>query len=293
MRYSIVIPTMKRPEVLRETLASVIECDPPAHEVIIIDADPHESARGVVDELAARDGSPRFRYLRSVPSLTRQRNLGIDEAEGDVVVFLDDDVVVPTLLFVRLDEAYADSDVVGATGQVVEEADQRIGNPRSRIRRLLFGRGQGRFTPFGYPRYVIDVHAAHDVEYMLGCFMTARREAAARVRFDETLGGYALCEDDDFSYRLSRRGRIRYIPNLVVLHHKFGFSASKDTRAFGRLVVRNRAYLFRKNFPQTFRARLGFAGLLTMLVVHRLLNRQWDGARGLLEGMLELWRPRA
>ena len=40
-----------------------------------------------------------MRYLRSVPSLTRQRNLGIDDASGEVVVFLDDDVTIEPDLF--------------------------------------------------------------------------------------------------------------------------------------------------------------------------------------------------
>jgi GT2 family glycosyltransferase len=292
-RYSIVIPTMRRPDVLRDTLESVLECDPPAHEVIVIDADEAASAKPLVSELGSQPGAPSFRYIRTAPSLTRQRNVGIDATDGDVVVFLDDDVIVPTILFARLEAAFDDEGVAGVTGRIIEEADTRIGNPRSRLRRLVMHGREGTFTSFGYPRYVRDHARARDVEYMLGCFMSARREAAAAVRFDEALGGYALAEDEDFSYRLSRLGRIRYLPDLVIHHHKFGFSGAKDTRDFGRLVVRNRAYLFRKNFPQTRRARAGFAGLIGMLVAHRLVNRQWQGARGLLEGAVEVWRRRA
>ena len=291
MKASIVIPTMKRPEILRDTLASVVACDPPALEVIVIDADPEQSARQVIEELA-RHPPPAFYYGASPPSLTHQRNLGIDAATGDVIVFLDDDVAVPTTLFARLAEAYADPDVVGATGRVIEEADTRIGNPRSRLRGLVLRGREGQFTRYGFPHYVRDAKSPRDVEYMLGCFMSARRRDATEVRFDEELGGYALAEDEDFSYRLSRRGRIRYLPDLVVLHHKFGFSSAKDTREFSKLVVHNRAYVFRKNFPQTLRARMGFVGLLVMLLVHRLVNRQWQGFRGLVDGMVELWRPR-
>src|ERR671938_501122 len=98
MRFSIVIPTMRRPEILRDTLESVLECDPPAFEVIVIDADPEQSARDVLEHIAPSP-PPTFYYRTSVPSLTYQRNLGIDAATGDVIVFLDDDVVVPTSLF--------------------------------------------------------------------------------------------------------------------------------------------------------------------------------------------------
>ena len=50
------------------------------------------------------------------------------------------------------------------------------------------------------------------------------------------------------------------------------------------MVIRNRSYIFRKNFPQTPAARAQFAWLVLVLVVHRLVNREWRGALGLVEG---------
>ena len=141
--------------------------------------------------------------------------------------------------------------MVGATGKVIEPDDHRRLGPLSPLRRFLLGRGrEGTFTRYGYPRYLGDVERPRDVEFMKGCFMSARRDAATAVRFDEQLTGYALAEDEDFSYRLSRLGRIRYAPEIVVQHRKLGFGA-QDPRRLGRLVVVNRAYLFRKNFPGT------------------------------------------
>jgi hypothetical protein len=76
---------------------------------------------------------------------------------------------------------------------------------------------------------------------------------------------------------------VRYAPEIVVEHRKLGFG-SQDPRRFGRLVVVNRAYLFRKNFPQTLAARAQFVVLVGALLVHRVANRDWRGARGILEG---------
>jgi GT2 family glycosyltransferase len=209
-----------------------------------------------------------------------------------VVVFLDDDVSIQPELFALLEHAYEDQGIVGVTGRVVEPESRRRLGPASPIRRLLPGGGrEGTFTRYGYPRYLRDLDNPRDVEFMQGCFMSARREAAAAVRFDEHMGGYALAEDEDFSYRLSRIGRIRYLPSLIVRHRKLGFG-SADERRFGRLVVVNRAYLFRKNFRQTPLARAQFAMLVAMLVGHRLLNREWRGAQGLLEGAYQVLRGR-
>ena len=142
-------------------------------------------------------------------------------------------------------------------------------------------------TAFGFRRPIVDVDVARDVEYMPGTLMSARRAIAAETRFDERLAGYALGEDDDFAYRLSRRGRIRYVPEAIVDHRALG-TRSMDRRAQDRLVVLNRAYLYRKNFPATVSGHVGFARLMLLLFGDRVLNREWQGVRGLLDGLREL-----
>jgi GT2 family glycosyltransferase len=292
VRFSVVIPTLRRLDVLRDTLESLLACDPPPDELILVDADPNAGARVVADEIERLAEAPDVRYIRAAPSLTAQRNRGIEAASGDVIVFLDDDVVIPTTTLAKLADAYKDAGVVGVTGRIIEPEDERIGGPRSAFRRWLPGGGaEGQFTRYGYPRYLQTLDQPRDVEYMLGCFMSARREAAAEVGFDERMGAYALGEDEDFSYRLSRLGRIRYLPDLVVHHHKLGFTF-RDARAFGRLVVVNRTYLFRKNFRRTPLARGQFGLLVLMLMGHRIINRDWYGLTGIVEGAAQAWRGR-
>jgi GT2 family glycosyltransferase len=228
-------------------------------------------------------------YHSARSGITHQRNVGIHAARGDILVFLDDDVDVAQDLFAALATAFEDYAVVGATGRVIERRSHRIVSQRSAIRRWLLGQGaQGTFTRFGYPRYVLDVDQPRDVETMPGCLMSVRTPIARQILFDETLEGYALAEDEDFSYRLSRQGRIRYVPHAVLEHKKSGYSLS-DPREFNRQVVVNRAYLFRKNFPQSLLARAQFGLLIMMLVGHRLLNRKWSAAHGLVDGALEVW----
>jgi glycosyltransferase involved in cell wall biosynthesis len=287
-RFSVVIATRDRPAVLRETLTVLARCDPQPAETLVVDGSDDGSAEPV-----ARDASAV--YARSRPGLTIQRNVGLDAAAGDVVVFLDDDATAHPRLFAALADGYRDPDVVGVTGPVLEPGARRFGNMRSRWRRLLPGGGrEGSLTRFGYPRRIQDEGRERDVEYMLGGLMSARRDVAARLRFDERLTGYALMEDEDFSYRLSRVGRIRFLPSASVVHRRV--DADRTTargREFGRTVVVNRAYLFRKNFPRTPLARLQFGLLVGVLLVHRAANGEWAGVRGLIEGSVEAWRQRA
>ena len=287
------IATKGRPEALARTLASLARCEPLPAEVVVVDGDERESARAVVEAAAEpTDGRPRLplEHVSSEPGLTRQRNRGIDLVAGDLVAFVDDDVAFEPNVFEALAGAYADPSVVGATGRVREDEGRRFGNSRSYVRRLLAGGGDdGTMTRFGYPRRIQDPDLARDVEFMPGCLMTARRSVADLVRFDERLPGYGLAEDEDFSYRLSRTGHIRYLPDVVITHERTGGQAS-GTRRFNRDVVVNRAYLFRKNFRRTPLARLQFGMLVAVLIVHRAVNREWDGVRGLVEGSVEAWR---
>ena len=247
--FSVVIPTLRRPEALSRAIESLLVCVPLPDEIIVVDGDPEGSARCVVEGLASSASALRLVYLASETGLTRQRNRGIDASSGDVVVFFDDDVVVSTAIFAHFADAYRDSQLVGVTGNVQFNRRRRFGGVNSRLRRWFTGRGkQGTFTRFGYPRYLVDRNLEQDVERQPGGLASARREAAAVTRFDELLTGYALAEDEDFSYRLSRLGRVRYVPSISIWHAHHGV---RDQRAINKMLVVNRTYLFKKNFPQT------------------------------------------
>jgi GT2 family glycosyltransferase len=291
MRFSVLIVTRERPRVLRRALESIVSCDPLPHEVLVVDGDQAASAERAVREFAS--SAPfRVEYAVAPPGRSVQRNRGVELATGDVIVFLDDDVVLEPGLFGALDPAYRDADVVGATGRIVEPRPRRFGAPSSRFRRLLFPGGeQGSMTRFGYPRRILDPGSERDVEWMQGCFMSGRIGAVRKVPHDERITASYQGEDEDFSYRLSRLGRLRYVPGAVVHHEQLGFRGSRG-RAFDRRVILVRTYLFRKNFERTFVTRVQFACLISVLLAHRLLNREWQGARGVLEGVGEVWRRR-
>jgi len=289
--FSVVIATLKRPETLPRALESLLACVPPPDEIIVADGDPEGSARETVEALAPASSPPRLMYLQSEIGSTTQRNRGIDASTGDVIVFLDDDVVVDADIFAHFASAYRDAELVGVTGRVRGDIRRRpLGGVNSLVRRWLTGSDKrGSFTRYGQPRYLVDLDREHDVERQQGCLTSARREAAALTRFDESLTGYAVAEDEDFSYRLSRLGRMRYVPSISLWHEQHG---ARDQRVVDKKLVLNRTYLFRKNFPQTALARTEFALLLATLPLHRLVNRDWDGVRGLLDGYRELWRRR-
>ncbi len=215
MRFSLIIVTKGRAQPLAAALESAASALPADGELIVVDGDQERSAEAVTTELRARHRHLDVRYVPSDPGVALQRNVGLDVASGDVIVYVDDDCTFGPGLFEALMRTYCDPAVVGATGRIDGGLSRsRLGsNPNSRLRWLLLGGGrQGSMTSFGFRRPIVDPGQPRDVEFMPGPLMSARRNVAAEVRFDEQLTGYSLVEDDDFSFRLSRRGRIRYEP---------------------------------------------------------------------------------
>jgi glycosyltransferase involved in cell wall biosynthesis len=89
MRISCVIPTKNRPEMTCRAIASVVGQDTPVSEIIVVDDGSTDSTAALV---AAR--FPEVRLLRRSglgPGLAR--NVGVAEACGEVVMFLDSDDV--------------------------------------------------------------------------------------------------------------------------------------------------------------------------------------------------------
>lgn len=285
LRFSVIIPTLRREERLKRTLESLVRCSPGPYEVLVVDGDDEGSSAAVVEAMI---GALPIRHLQTEPGLPHQRNQGIERVDGDVIVFFDDDVDVDPAAFGVLAEAYSDPSVVGMTGRVLEEEQRKVVGKHSPLRRLFPGGGaEGSFTRYGYPRRLVHLDQPRDTHFMHGSFMSGRTAEVRAVLFDENLKGYALAEDEDFSYRLSRRGRIVYRPDAIVHHDRSGAGGS-DARRFGRTVVVNRHYLFRKNFDATRLARVQFGMLIVMLLAHRVLNREWQGALGLIDGSREV-----
>jgi GT2 family glycosyltransferase len=111
--FSVVMPTFRRPTLLRTAIQSVLDQRDVAVEVIVMDDSPERSAEPVVSSL----GDPRVRYLANpqptggFPSIVR--NLCWPNASGNFIHFLDDDDIVPSGYYAAVRTAFAERPEVG------------------------------------------------------------------------------------------------------------------------------------------------------------------------------------
>lgn len=94
--FSIIIPTWNRADMLHPALESLLAQDHGGleHEILVVDNGSTDATQDVVRQLAAAHPGRALRaVLEPVPGLVAGRHRGAREARGDVLCFLDDDIL--------------------------------------------------------------------------------------------------------------------------------------------------------------------------------------------------------
>jgi GT2 family glycosyltransferase len=117
---SVVIASRERPESLAATLDDVLAQEYPRFEVIVVDNAPETDATRRLVELRSAD-APELRYVcEPLPGLAVAHNRALEAAQGEIVAFTDDDVLVDRYWLLELARAFElAEDVACVTGLIL------------------------------------------------------------------------------------------------------------------------------------------------------------------------------
>lgn len=120
IKLSIVIPTKNRAEMLRGVLRSIAgqKADQNIYEVIVIDNGSTDETKTVPEEFRGKIQNLRYIY-DDRPGLHAGRNRGIIESRGELIGYLDDDVVLFPDWVNTVIRAFDDVEVMRVCGSVV------------------------------------------------------------------------------------------------------------------------------------------------------------------------------
>jgi glycosyltransferase involved in cell wall biosynthesis len=277
MTITVVIPTLNRLDELGRCLETLRAQTRKPDELIVVDgaADPRIEALTAAQASAA--GAVKWLPFR--PGLTAARNHAIARATGDLVVFLDDDLLLEPEFLAEIERPFLEDSegrVAGVAGDIVNyERDARPWIEFFKALFLLPRDGDGRFRASGAPTMFYGVGREMDVEFLPGGLTAWRREVFREFQFDENLPGIGINEDGDFSYRVSRKWRNRHNPKARVRHVRPESSAVRDASLEHlKLELAGYRYLYRKNMPKDplhyAAARWHDAGVLLRHLFRRL-----------------------
>jgi GT2 family glycosyltransferase len=198
---SVVVPVHNGADAFGRCVEALAALDPAPHEVIVVadgatDASPAAARRHGFDVIQLPEaGGP-----------AAARNIGARRATGEVLLFLDADVMAPADTAGRVARLFAgDAELTAAFGSYDDEPVER--NFLSQYKNLLH-------------HYVHQTSREEASTFWAGCGAIRRRAFLAAGGFDE---GYRCpcVEDIELGYRLRRAGaRLRLVKSLQVKHLK-------------------------------------------------------------------------
>lgn len=229
---TVIIVTKNRPVELARCLNSIQQQTEPHHCIVV-------------------DGG-----TMAKAGITIQRNIGRAQVldDTDIVVYCDDDTVLPPDTFSTVKQIFTDTNIVGLTGNMV-------GEPKFGLLKKLVGTFTGAYTsqPYGVSyglfNIINPVTKQQQVRWLPGAFMCYRWSIVKHVAFDEWFEGYGLGEDFDFSYRVGSQGKLLADPDLKITH--LHSTKNRDWEKFGAMRIINRNYLRKKFWPKSAARWLG------------------------------------
>lgn len=250
VQWSIVLPTYRRQDVLRQCLEHLVASDLPLgeSEVLVYDNGSPQDSQSVVEDFAER--LP-VRYVNNGVghglgySLTR----GAVEAVGEFVLEINDDALVPGDFFSRVANVFASDPRVGVVGvRAIEKGYMGRGDAIGHLDRKTlevlgnFDRAtQGPIDVehvygfcYAYRRALVEAGAGHDTillaqDYSSGnrietdqCLMAARM--GYRVVYDGSIAVEHLAKPRGDMDEFSPRWRLNHVRNTLYLYLKhFGW----------------------------------------------------------------------
>lgn len=306
---SVVTATLRRPEEVVQLLKNLSQQTLLPSEVILVDGAPDDEreTEQAVENVRASLPFP-LRYLRHGGGTAIQRNVGIDQATGRFVAFLDDDIRPEPDFFRQMIEVFASDDemkVGGIVGYRTNEYFQSEDAERWRWYRrlkLLTTYEPGRYDfACGYPinaNMQSPFSGVREVDFMTtSCAMWRREVLDAGLRFDHFFRDFGVLEDAHFSLRAGREWKLLQCGDARCLHLASPRGRT-DRRKIGYKCVVNYYYVFQDIAgPLTWRHKLRFwrfqAFELFRIGVSAIRRRRMDDLkelRGRLEGFLSVAR---
>jgi GT2 family glycosyltransferase len=177
---------------------------------VVVDASPNDLTREVVER------HPDVEYRRNplgIGHTATSRAIGVEDAEEDVMVFIDDDAYADPDWLERLLEPYRDDAVAAVGGRA---RNGQPGEEHEGIGQIGLLLPNGRLTGYfaATPNQVIQV------DHMLGANMSVRSSVVRELGgIRDFYPGTCLREETDIALRMRRRDlRIVYTPFAVVEH---------------------------------------------------------------------------
>ena len=228
-QHDIVICTLNRYDSLNRLLKSLSDCtDPKSARIIIIDSTKSNKNRDKIAEFICKTFHVDSLVVYFDKGLPSCRNKALEFLQSPLVHFLDDDITVESNYLQSIDRHFKQFPEISGTGPLIENLyKKKEVSFLSRAFSLDPHEHAGKLTKSGRNFWIPDLPETFPrtvVDWIPGCSMIFRSHILSEFQFNTNLEkgpgqNYALGEDVDFGWRVSRKYKLDVTSEVKIQHH--------------------------------------------------------------------------
>jgi O-antigen biosynthesis protein len=262
MQLSVIIVNYNVKHFLEQCLCSVqkaiagISAGTPSEQAEIVVVD-NKSTDNSIEYLLPKFPTVQFIANEENTGFAKGCNLGLQQAKGKYILFLNPDTIVPEDCFSKCADffdAHPDAGAVGikmldGSGKFLKESKRAFPSPMTSLYKLF---GLAKLFPHSktFSRYHLghlNENENNEVDVLAGAFMMIKKEVLDKVgSFDEAFFMYG--EDVDLSYRIQKAGyKNYYFAGSSIIHFK-GESTRKGSMNYVRMFYTAMSIFVRKHY---------------------------------------------
>jgi len=258
--FSIIIPSYNSINTIKHTIESIKQQDPGLiHEVIVVDSSESDDVRNYIKSLKQTKFTIIKSGIRVIPAI--QRNIGAEKATGNILLFLDSDVILNEGYLDILLDSYIAGKKIGGGGIILPYFQKN-----SKIAIAQYYLQLNEFIPYGRPRIKkcipgCNIYCEKDLFFKAGSFPEIRAS-----------------EDTQFCYNVNKLNDIWFIPDAKIAHifREDVASFNKNQEMLGNYIGQNKKMLF---FFNNFKMLYLFLPVIFImklcLIFWRLIKSGW------------------
>lgn len=243
-KVSIIIPTLNRSNVVLNTIKDLMNQRYLNYEIIVVDQT-ERPKKELLNYINKNKKTIKYIQIKRKSS-PHARNIGAKYASGDIILFLDDDVQIKDINFIKYHiDNYNDKKTGLVGGRVVTDFN-KTNNTFKEVGKLKYF-GLKEITHFDSCKKTKIDHAAGG---NFSCYKDLYQKVGG---FCELYIGNAHMEETDFCLRVKKTGyNLIFEPKAVLRHLQYGSGGNrtKDIYEFRYWLVRNCTLFYLKNQPK-------------------------------------------
>lgn len=244
---SIIIPTYGGPKDLVKLLKSIINQSLMPSSIYIIDDTPKNKIKKIVDKyyLDFKKLDVNLNYFRNSRncSISTARNLGVEISEGEILLFLDSDIILYQNYIKKIVEPFMKyPNALGVQGWMINILNEGL---KYQLVGKMFKLQEYSKNSCKYGEYPRILNKIIPCEYLYGSNMAIKRKVFEEgFKFDENLKGYSFLEDLLFSHSIYMKypGYLYITPHAKCIHNSRNNLRKKTFKKI------NRKYALKKLF---------------------------------------------